>query len=744
MKAYRYLLLILVLVTYTCGGSGGGGGSSSLPTSEGGGGTPGGNTSNTTTPATISLVAVPTGLSFGEESIITATVLNSAGDPVPDGTTVNFILSSSSLGTLSAASEQTALGIAAVTFTAGASAGTVVVTGSAGSISDDTSVVISLVSQINLTANPATLTVLATSTVTATIRDGLGNLVPDGTPVTFSISPTTLGSITASSNTVNGDATATFTAGNTAGTVVVTATSGTNNTVNITIIPADTSSIEFSTALPANIGIWGSGQQVISTVTFIVKDVNGNTVNDVSVDLCLTGPAGGRLPAAGGEYIGAVENSIEVFTDSNGNGCFDSGETYADTNLDGKYTSPLHDAVSTSNGGKAVVNVTSGTVAGNVTIIATVQNTSPRVSTSSSVLSIGGGTASLTHFTTGSNILNLPGLLSAGGFANELATLTTLVADRFGNANLLQNTTVSYYTECGATVTSSSKLDSKGETTVVYRTQDPDPADVEPIGGSSCSGTPSSLSAVFTTYDAEWESCLQKYVDVTYLGSTPSGHPRDGWCTVTASVIGEEHFDDLDGDGIYNGPSDPGTDDDFEDSPQEPFIDFNDNETYDVFNVPPGSQPDPTEVFIDKDGDSTFDGGNGVWDNAKPIFVNRTLLITGPPHYIEFSSGGTPAASFNIANASFQNFKVLISDVNLNYLSSGTTVKITLEGDGSKVTGFLDYKFPNVFAEGPIELGFTVSDTDTEATSDPNIATVKVTVTWEGADYVGFITGTVN
>jgi hypothetical protein len=76
---------------------------------------------------------------------------------------------------------------------------------------------------MTLTANPTSLAVGNSSTLTATVTDQFGNFVADGTSVAFAAS---LGSVLSPRPTTNGVATSTITS-TLAGTAHITATSGT-------------------------------------------------------------------------------------------------------------------------------------------------------------------------------------------------------------------------------------------------------------------------------------------------------------------------------------------------------------------------------------------------------------------------------------------------------------------------------------------------------------------------------------
>jgi hypothetical protein len=98
-------------------------------------------------------------------------------------------------------------------------------------------------------------------------------------------------------------------------------------------------------------------------------------------------------------------------------------------------------------------------------------------------------------------------------------------------------------------------------------------------------------------------------------------NPRDGLVTLIAYTTGEEQFFDENGNGIYDeGES-------FVDLP-EPFIDINDNNTYD---------PEIGERYFEVNtsvlpADGEWSAGNGTWDDVTTIWTQTHVLLTGRHH----------------------------------------------------------------------------------------------------------------
>jgi hypothetical protein len=506
--------------------------------------------------------------------------------------------------------------------------------------------------------------------------------------------------------TAGGIATGTFTANTIPGIVSITGTADVvSDTINITVVAPPTGAIAFDSATPSVIGIRGSGQVETSLIKFIVTDINGNPVVDgISVDFVMSGPSGGRLPAAGGEYIG---------------------------NMD---ATPTMANASTVNG-EAAVYLNSGAVAGPVIIVAT--ETSTGMSSASTPVSIGGGVPNDDHLTISRCTINVEGLQKAG----VESTVTIYLADRFGNYNVLEGTSVSLYAESGA-IDTSSTVDATGKTSVTFRTQSPPPEDVAPIGSPACSdagGAPTSVADAIYRFPGEWEQCLLDYVSSEY-GILFPGNPRDGWATIMVTTRGEEAFDDANGNGLFDaGEFDAPT----QDTSQEAFIDVDDDYTYDD-----GTGGDPFEIFIDDAPEppyflGVYDPANGSWDPDKTIFKYNKLLITSEPEYIAFSPAG-----FAIPDSGSRQIKILIADTNLNYLIGGTTVNISKDG-GGKMVGNTSYTFPDAFAYGPKEMTVVLEDNNpgdnaSASPKPPENVQITVKVTWDGILFESSVLGTVD
>lgn len=155
---------------------------------------------------------------------ITATVSDSAGNPVIDGTPVVF---SASQGTLMLSTVPTTAGQASTTLRSTQSAGPVTVTAAVGDVTSQPLIITfapGSPSQVLVTATQTNLSAGTGRTrITAYVLDAYSNPVPDTTQVTFSVTPSGRGTFSAvSPTTTAGQASAIFTAGDIPGVVTIT------------------------------------------------------------------------------------------------------------------------------------------------------------------------------------------------------------------------------------------------------------------------------------------------------------------------------------------------------------------------------------------------------------------------------------------------------------------------------------------------------------------------------------------
>jgi adhesin/invasin len=231
-------------------------------------------------PANLSLVAAPSTLPVGNLSALTATATDQFGNPVADSIVVSF---TTSFGALSNGSATTVNGAATATLSS-TLPGTALVIATVGSLNATAQVTFTPGPPANLllVAAPGTLQVGNLSALTATVTDQFGNLVADGTLVSFS---TNLGVATpTAAATVNGVATATLSS-TVAGLLTVTATVGSLSTTALVTFTHGPAAQLLLTATPALIFSNGISQ---STVAATVRDAFGNPVPGALVQFLAT------------------------------------------------------------------------------------------------------------------------------------------------------------------------------------------------------------------------------------------------------------------------------------------------------------------------------------------------------------------------------------------------------------------------------------------------------------------------
>jgi hypothetical protein len=612
------------------------------------------------TAATMNLTASPTQIAIQGQSTISVALLSSTGAPAFNTPVTISITSGATLGSLSTSPSVTTVnattdlsGNTSATFYAGVSSGVVSITATSGSLSKTVSIVI--------TSDPASITLTITdpvrlngekTTITALVLNAANNPVNVGTTVTFTmtfngtVAPGTLSSTTAFT-VQSGQASITFTADPVAtGPVFITATAGTLTTAIqvIQVNPAGVGSLLFVSAEPQIIGISGSGTPDTSIVTFQVLNSVGGPLANQSVNFTMAiGPVGATLTASGS------------------------------TGADGMVSATLR----------------SGSVAGPVRVVATtvVDPGPPAVmlSTSSGNISIGGGVPSDKWLSVSASNLNIDGLFCDG----VETSINAMLADRFGNYNILEGTSVSFAAEGGA-INASNITDDQGRASVVFRSQEP--------------------------------------------------RPTDGRVSVLVMTTGEEDFADTNANGVFDGL------DTFTDIP-EPFIDNNElsgRESGELFFDWPLSVP--TSVA------GTYNNANGVWDAQIPIFRNITILLTGPPvdaptlSRIETSPTGT--GTVNLGNGGSQVFTIYVSDINGNAPKSGTTVSIKAS-KGTLSTSSVT--IPDTNGTGPYRFNVRLTGPScATAPCAPETGTLDADISWTGTACGGTVTvpifypGTIN
>ena len=399
---------------------------------------------------------------------------------------------------------------------------------------------------------------------------------------------------------------------------------------------------------------------------------------------------------------------------------------------------------------------------------------------------------SAAHFNLATTQFNLPGLV----LSNAQAKITGYVADRFGNFNILKGTTISFQTDAGA-IDTSGTTDSTGITTpsVVFRTQFPMPKPVAIVpwevdlinhlnrtyslntdATTTLNGanlftdltinvldTSSFLSSGWIKIDTEvisytgttgtsFTGCTRGLFGTTAVNHSSAtvvtefqslnipadgsvGHPRNGRVTVLASVPGEETFNDLNGNGLYD-PGEPIID------IGEPLADHNEDGCWnkgDGTEICPHGAPapvagDPFELYTDTNGNGTWDIPNGLWDGpdctvagcqkSKLIWDNMILAFTGNAFYCSI----TPLSIGGMPYGSSKSFSFIVGDININALVPLTTIKATTSGGGTLV-GETGLVIADGVPIGPAEISFTLLAPDPCATPPCKVVSNAITVT---------------
>jgi hypothetical protein len=672
--------------------------------------------------AAIALVAAQDSILPEDIIAITAMVYDLSGHGLA-GQSVVFTLDDPTLGFITTGGTTLSDGTFVATFEARTNTGTVNITATSGSVSSTPkaiTIMSQLVDNIAITANPTSIIVTKTSTISAYVTDTTPAPVENGTTVYFTLVNSMYGTITSSATTNAGYAVATFTAANVAGTTRLVVNSGAaSSSIDLVIDPAEAASIEFDSVSKNPIAIRGTGGQEFAIINFNVIDVNGNPANDIDV----------------------------LFTMSTGI----SGDEY----LEVDDTTPYTQVVSTS-AGLASVTLHSGFEAGTVSINASITTASATtISATTPVISIGGGVPTDEWF---SISVEEPGWNMGGLNCVGVETkITAWLADRFGNYNVLDGTTVSFLSEVGLAVYPTGVTDgATGTATSTVRTQsgvNSAPKDVVPERWETDLKAELASSTI--------SSSVYGFGSPSAVGDPlPSGHPRDGVCNVLVFVMGEESFVDGSNGLPVNGIYDFG--EDFTDTIDDPWRDYDDDGLYDfgaettplTLSGPPYN---PQEEYQDRDGLSSWDGLSTDWDGPHPnpiyetknIYRQVNFLITGTP-FIRCDRG-----SFSVPNGGTATVRFLVCDQNYNMLAAGSDYNVTVS-EGEIVGGTESFVYPSSSfygsetttdmdaSGGPLDDDdfrlahrslivnqVTVGDADPADTDPAKPATLTVTVTWK-------------
>jgi hypothetical protein len=284
------------------------------------------------------------------------------------------------------------------------------------------------------------------------------------------------------------------------------------------------------------------------------------------------------------------------------------------------------------------------------------------------------------------------------------------VGDRNGDG--LSGALVSFMTEAGTIGPSStSQTDVVGNAQVLYKTSLPVPAPTNPADPSDTTGPPGftwNVPMTSLTNTGEylvplwmhpWEWNDRPYFNAQGALPVPNlreprrddpirrcptmpckNNPRDNLVSMIAVTSGEEGFSDDDNNGIWNVDK-MGVPEPFDDL-TEPFVDNNDNATW-----------DPGERYIDSNGNGAWDGKNSRWDANTLIWKQERILWTGLPDRIDMGDTTDPVAkqllpASALAVKFLETFpnpvNVMVSDPWYNSIAQNG------EGDGCQLGGAAD------------------------------------------------------
>jgi hypothetical protein len=427
----------------------------------------------------------------------------------------------------------------------------------------------------------------------------------------------------ASVQTNNGGASTTYTANGCSGSDTITARATVNNVSisasgTVKVAPPSVGSISFVSASPTIIALQGVGSTTglpeQSVVTFKVLDQNGNAYANAPVSFSLSTAVGG---------LSLLSTSGTSATD-----------------------------------GTVRATVKSGSVAGPVSVIATVAIGSSTVTTQSSQLIVSTGLPAQASFTVAPSdpvSKTCPNVEALGMQGDLTVKLTATVSDRFNNP-VPDGTAISFHTDSG-----------------------------QIQGQCFTAGAP-----------------VQSSCSVTWTNELPNPPYNPGLVGILGVTIGEESFTDSNGNGQYDA-GEPWQD------VGEPFI-----PTY-ADGLDPNSY-DTRDYYYDFNGNGVHDGPNGRFDGvlcndplqtgvcgSKTTAVGAfTKLITSgsvPTNVSVTTAGqktkikngdGLPAPLSISAGSGIYAFT--LADVNNNPMPAGTTISLTAQSNVFSITGQSSYK----------------------------------------------------
>ena len=534
----------------------------------------------------------------------------------------------------------------------------------------------------------STLSAGGTATISVELKDGNGNPFTEPVDVNFASTCSNKSvpeaEISSPITAINGQASSTYLAQGCVGPDAITVTADVGGqslsaTGTITVLSADAGSIVFIDASPEQISIKGTGGDESSTLRFKVLDTNGNPVANKDVDFSLNTTVGGL--------------TLDPYL------------------------------ATTNSQGIAQTVVNAGTVATSVRVTASVNGSSPLISSQSNVLVVTTGKPDQDSFSLSASTYNVEGW----NYDGVQVTVTARLADAFNNP--VPNGTAVVFTAEGGSIEGSCQT-TDGVCSVLWTSQLPRPVGVDNNGPL----LDASGNQIADPQSAEVE--LTNFKGDKYLGNY-YGQPFGGRVTITATAIGEESFPDLNSNNIMDTDTEfsrfvgDGTDcgrdnsGDCYDLP-EAFVDHNedgiytpaydkggstdtsgDHETYTDFvdaNNPTGlneynfADGEYNGVLCDDSAASTV-----LCSASKSVNVRRSLVLimSGSEAYatqesnilIDDDDGLVADGVVNITEGGSARVYFTISDVNNQQMPAGTEVDIS--ANGATITSSSKYVWPN-------------------------------------------------
>ena len=655
MRKIRWFSALAALALVACGGGSSGSCNTSFAncgSSSGGGG---GGTTGPSVAAVTATTSTPSILSDGSNSATITALVRDASNNLIAGVPVTFTATSGGVAVSQATTDTSGAAIAKLTTAGDSSLRTITVTATASGkvatvpvqvVAGSTSTSVQMGSPSGALFQPsvieisnAVLSAGGSTTLRVFLQQSDGTLYTQSATVTFSsnCAGQNLATITSPISTSNGVATATYVAKGCSGsdTVTATATIGSNPlsaSGSLTVAAAAIGSIIYKSATPTTISLKGVGSASMpetSTVIFQVLDQSGGPVSGASVTFSLNTAVGG----------------IRV----------DAGPINSDVN------------------GNVITTVHAGTVATPVRVTATVQSTTPAISTQSNQLTVSTGIPTQNAFSLAVSCHNVEALNTDG----VTVAVTARLADRFSNP-VADGTAVTFNSEGGH---------------------------IQP----SCQTTSNATESGF---------CTVNWVSANPRPTVGSGG-RAGRSTLMAMAIGEESFTDGNGNGAFdNGET-------FTDL-GERFRDDNGNGVY-----------DPGEFFYDFNNDGVRNVADGIFNGvlckdtsgrcdpskqSTGIGTNNLIIMSGStPDNISPAPGATLATA-SIAKG-LKTYFFLVADVNNNPMPAGTVVSATVQGTGLTLASPSSFTYP--CATEPLTYAFTVTIASSAAPNGLLVVDVK-------------------